>query len=219
MDRLSLFEEWAAGYDAVVQAATGFPFEGYPHVLAAAVAAADAPQAGSVLDVGTGTGGLARLFVERGCAVTGIDLSPAMLALAKKRVPAGEFLQIDLRGDWGALDGRRFNVITSAYVFHEFNLATKVSLVERLARDHLRIGGRIVIADISFATRRAHERARRRWRRVWDEEECYWTADEAIPLIKTRGLAAHYRQVSTLAGIYCITPLRPHCSGRMQAIE
>src|SRR6516164_2220658 len=37
-----------------------------------------------LLDLGTGTGTLARGFAERGCAVTGIDSSGEMLASARK---------------------------------------------------------------------------------------------------------------------------------------
>jgi len=49
-----------------------------------------------VLDVGCGTGlPTARQFVASGAAVTGIDISPAMLSLARANVPEAEFRLLD----------------------------------------------------------------------------------------------------------------------------
>src|SRR4051812_12758392 len=48
-----------------------------------------------VLDVGCGTGApTAQRFADAGCEVTGIDISPTMLELARKNVPEGTFLQL-----------------------------------------------------------------------------------------------------------------------------
>jgi SAM-dependent methyltransferase len=44
-----------------------------------------------LLDVGTGPGLVAERAAIRGCAVTGIDISPQMLAIARERVRSGEF--------------------------------------------------------------------------------------------------------------------------------
>jgi demethylmenaquinone methyltransferase/2-methoxy-6-polyprenyl-1,4-benzoquinol methylase len=46
------------------------------------------PPLTSVLDVATGTGAVARLLLERGCTVTGLDQSPGMLAVARERLGA-----------------------------------------------------------------------------------------------------------------------------------
>jgi ubiquinone/menaquinone biosynthesis C-methylase UbiE len=49
-----------------------------------------------VLDIGCGTGiPTARQLADAGCAVTGIDISPVMLDLARRNVPAATFLQRD----------------------------------------------------------------------------------------------------------------------------
>ena len=48
-----------------------------------------------VLDVGCGTGRLARLLVERyGCKVWGVDPEPAMIDVARERVPPGVGLKL-----------------------------------------------------------------------------------------------------------------------------
>lgn len=44
-----------------------------------------------VLDIGCGSGCLARILLDAGFAVYGVDASPAMIALARRHVPAGRF--------------------------------------------------------------------------------------------------------------------------------
>ena len=52
-----------------------------------------------VLDVGCGTGFLSLLFAEMGCAVTGIDMAPDMLALARSKAEAAGLAIAFLDGD------------------------------------------------------------------------------------------------------------------------
>jgi SAM-dependent methyltransferase len=44
-----------------------------------------------VLDLGCGPGGFCRLAADAGANVTGLDASPAMIEIARERVPAGRF--------------------------------------------------------------------------------------------------------------------------------
>ncbi|MFJ9550249.1 class I SAM-dependent methyltransferase [Streptomyces erythrochromogenes] len=56
------------------------------------------PAGARVLDVGSGTGRpTAETLARAGCDVTGIDVSPAMVALARTRVPGARFEQADVR--------------------------------------------------------------------------------------------------------------------------
>ena len=74
-------------------------------------AAALAPSPARVLDLGCGAGEpIARYFIERGDAVTGVDVAPAMLALAQQRFPTHEWLHADMRHL--ALD-RQFDVVVA----------------------------------------------------------------------------------------------------------
>jgi ubiquinone/menaquinone biosynthesis C-methylase UbiE len=53
--------------------------------------------AARVLDVGCGTGiPTAHQLTAAGCSLTGIDISPVMLALARRNVPAARFLELDV---------------------------------------------------------------------------------------------------------------------------
>jgi SAM-dependent methyltransferase len=57
------------------------------------------PPGAAVLDIGCGTGlPSARQLVDGGCQVTGIDISPAMLAQARANVPEARFLELDATG-------------------------------------------------------------------------------------------------------------------------
>ena len=65
-------------------------------------------------DVATGPGYVAARAVARGCRVTGVDLSEAMLEFARARVTGAEFV----RGDATALpfDDSSFDALTAAFV-------------------------------------------------------------------------------------------------------
>jgi SAM-dependent methyltransferase len=72
-------------------------------------------RAGGVLELGCGTGRVALALARAGHAVTGVDVSPAMLDVARRRVAeeAGLDGSVDLLdGDMRTLDlGRRFAVV------------------------------------------------------------------------------------------------------------
>jgi putative AdoMet-dependent methyltransferase len=205
-DRRTLFDAWAAHYDAGVDDESGFPFTGYRDALTVTLNAADPSPGQAVLDVGCGTGNLSLLFALAGCTVTGVDFSPAMLDIAQQRVAGGRFLQLDLLGSWEPIAGRQFDVITSAYVFHEFDLENKVAILARLVEEHLSSGGHVVVADISFATQADLGAARAELTDIWDEEEFYWSAEDAITAMRQPGLAVAYTPVPPFAGVYVITP-------------
>jgi SAM-dependent methyltransferase len=72
-------------------------------------AAALSPPPGQVLDLGCGSGEpIARFFLERGYAVTGVDQAEPMLDVARQHLPAMTLRLADMRG----LDlGQRFELV------------------------------------------------------------------------------------------------------------
>lgn len=82
------FDLWADGYDKSVQLSEEsdeYPFAGYKDVLNTVYRAVHAWERASVLDLGFGTGVLtAKLYAER-YAITGVDFSERMIALARKK--------------------------------------------------------------------------------------------------------------------------------------
>ena len=208
-ERSHLFDRWAARYDESVRSTDVFPFDGYDRVLDRIVELSSVQPGMLILDLGTGTGNLAERFVTLGCTVWGVDSSSKMLAEARAKLPQARFIKADLMNDWPAALNQRFDRIVSAYVLHEFDLFTKVGLLERLTRNHLAERGCIVIGDIAFPNAQARAQAHKRWARLWDEEEHYWAADEAIEACTSAGLHLTYKQISSCGGVFVITPAPP----------
>ena len=83
----------------------------------AVLGALDLPPDHSVLDLGTGTGSLARVLAERGHPVTGIDVAERLLLRAARRVPAARFRRMDL-ADLGGVADASFDLVSVGYVLH-----------------------------------------------------------------------------------------------------
>lgn len=95
----------------------------------------------SVFDAGCGTGRVARELARRGLEVVGVDVDPAMLAVARDRAPA-----LDWRlGDLATVDlGRAFEaVVMAGNVLLFLAPGTERAVVTNLAR-HLAPGGLLV---------------------------------------------------------------------------
>lgn len=98
-----------------------------------------------VLDVGCGTGSHLAGYVALGATCTGIDSSPAMLAVAADRLRGGARLD---EGDASALpypDGS-FDVVFSSLVLHEMDPDTRRAVLDEMVRV-TDAGGRIAIID------------------------------------------------------------------------
>lgn len=197
------FDGWAEDYDDSV-VGDSFPFTGYPDMLERIVALA-APKPGmKVLDLGCGTGNLALPFLQAGCEVWCTDFSQAMLEKARQKLPNAHFCLHDLRTPLPDETSGPFDRIISAYVFHHFDLAEKVHILQGLS-SHLAVDGLILIGDVSFPTRSALEAMKTSAGTEW-EDEYYWLAANAIPTLKGSGFIAQYEQVSACGGIFSLAP-------------
>lgn len=107
-----------------------------------------APEGGSILELGTGTGRIAIPLAERGFTVTGVDIAPTMLAQAEARqaaLPAEVAARLRfVRGDMRSLAlGSSYDAVIATF----FTLAHIQPLIAwkpafaRVAR-HLKPGGR-----------------------------------------------------------------------------
>ena len=203
-----LFNAWAANYDQLLDSGNAsISFEGYADVLAKTIVKTQAVPGMCVLDLGTGTGNLAAGFLAAGCQVWGMDFSEIMLAKAREKLPSLQPVLADLRDEiWPTSLIRHYDRIVSAYVWHDFDLDTKMGLLKRLTGDYLASQGRVVIADIAYPDRTARRQARAYWGSLWSEAEHYWAGDETIAACKTIGLACTYQQVSSCAGVFVISP-------------
>lgn len=122
---------------------------GFPPVLFERLAAQGIGRPGQrIVDLGTGTGSLARGFAQRGAAVTGLDIAPEMLAQAAK-LDAAAGVSVAYRQapaeDTGLPDAA-FDAVSAGQCWHWFDGAA----AGREARRLLVPGGRIAIAHFDW---------------------------------------------------------------------
>jgi len=102
-----------------------------------------------VLDVGCGTGLLARVLLAQGYAVVGVDASPAMIDFARSYAPGGEFEVIGLptrraAGQPGALPGADA-VVSTGHVLNYLDSRDDVALALAEVAGAVRPGGLLAI--------------------------------------------------------------------------
>jgi ubiquinone/menaquinone biosynthesis C-methylase UbiE len=102
----SIYDAWADVYDSVYS----YVRDDIPFYVAEALAAG-----GPVLELGCGTGRVTIPIAAAGVDITGVDSSPAMLAVARRKVPASpqgampQFVEGDMRAL--NLDGQQFRLV------------------------------------------------------------------------------------------------------------
>lgn len=99
----------------------------------------------SILDIGCGTGTHLELYKRFGCKLFGLDASPSMLELAKKRL--GNEAQLAL-GDAADLfyESNQFNLIVTMLILHEMSPTKRFAAIEEMKRV-LKPDGRLLWID------------------------------------------------------------------------
>jgi ubiquinone/menaquinone biosynthesis C-methylase UbiE len=151
--------------------------------------------AGTVLDLCCGTGLLAGQAMERGLAVTGVDLSPHMLAVARAKRPGAEYILADAAAL--PLPDNGFDGATISFALHEKPLDTARAILSE-ARRVVRPGGAVLVADYlpsgegqSWFTGRAIRLVERLAGRNHHARFLeYMAAGGAVPLLNSAGLSA-----------------------------
>ena len=101
-----------------------------------------------LLDIGTGTGLLARDFARRGCRVTGIDPSPALLAMAEQ-ANAAEVIKPHYRAGRAEATGQPdggFDIVSAGTCWHQIDRIAAA----REARRVLTGQGKLLIAHLDW---------------------------------------------------------------------
>ena len=122
----------------------GFPDEFFDRVFADGIVNPTA----SLLDLGTGTGTLARGFAARGCSVIGMDISAQLLEQAKD-LSLQQGLGIEFRlgkAEETGLPDASFDVVSAGQCWHWFDRPRAAQEVKRL----LKPGGRVLIAHFDW---------------------------------------------------------------------
>ncbi len=104
-----------------------------------------------LLDLGTGTGVLAREFAGRGCVAAGVDVSSGQIEAAK-RLARDAGLELDLRvapAEELPFEESAFDLVTANQCWLYFDLARVIPEVRRV----LTPKGRLVVSHFSFLPR------------------------------------------------------------------
>jgi len=177
------------------------------------------PAAGRVLDLGCGTGELARAAAARGMRVTACDISEQMLRRAAQRDPGGAVEWVQLRLNWQTLpfQPRTFDAVVASSVLEYVD--DPAAVLSECARV-LRTSGVVLctVPDLSHPIRwlefLAGLAARLPWVRAasdrWPRCQRYLTY---LRISRHRALARWWRTTGKQAGLYLV-PCPPGLDGR-----
>jgi ubiquinone/menaquinone biosynthesis C-methylase UbiE len=148
------FNLWAETYDKTLQEAYSskdWMYKNYEEVLNQVAAFGKKileKETSVVVDIGIGTGNLAKRFVGKAKQIIGIDPSVEMLQLAKKKIPAIEIKKADFLSL--PLSDHSVDLIVSSYALHHLTENEKMIALEEMSRV-LKKEGVIIVADLMFA--------------------------------------------------------------------
>jgi len=194
------FDSWAAGYDQDVLNEKDFPFIGYRSLMDNLVKAGRPLDKKVVLDLGCGTGSLAGLLTGEGASVWSTDFSSEMIKISRMKFPNLPFEVQDLRDHLPVKFPQRYDLITSAYVFHHFPILEKINLIKRYLEQHLIPGGKLVIGDLVFQDQTARLLTSQAYPDTWDDEY-YWILEEDLPVLNKSGLSVEVIPISVCAAV------------------
>ncbi len=122
----------------------GFPAELMDRLSDRGIARAGA----RVVDLGTGTGSLARLFAQRGCDVTGVDIAESPIEQAQRldREAGVEIDYVERPAEATELPSGAFDVVSAGQCWHWFDRPAAAREVARL----LVSDGAVVIAHFDW---------------------------------------------------------------------
>jgi ubiquinone/menaquinone biosynthesis C-methylase UbiE len=145
-----------------------------------------------VLDVPCGTGRITEFLLSQGLAVTGADISPAMMAVARAKCARfgrqAHFQPLDL-DSLDVPDGA-FDLVSCVRLFHHLNTAQR----RRVLRELARVSARFVLVNVAFSS--PYYRLRRRWKRQLGQgvsrTSSTWAEIEAEAAFAGLAVAARY---------------------------
>lgn len=199
------FDLWSDNYDTQVEISDEenvYPFAGYKKVLGTVYEKVRKQNPKNILDIGFGTGILAKKLYDDGYNIYGIDFSNEMLKKAKQKMPNAELLQFDFTdGLPKEFEQKQFDAILSTYAIHHIDDEAKKSYILKLLKS-LNPKGILIFGDVAFETEEDMETARKKDYKEWDDEEYYLIAERFnlwFPHLKT-----DFIKISYCSGVFTI---------------
>ena len=152
-----------------------------------AVAFANARPGSRILDIATGTGKQAFAFAKKGYAVTGIDMSEAMLSVANKK-NIYHNLKFEI-GDATLLrfEDSSFDVCCISFALHDMPLSIRKKVLGEMARV-LRPGGMIIIVDYALPKNRIFRFFIYNFVRLWEKYYSEFIKSDLDSLLSASGI-------------------------------
>lgn len=198
------FDLWAKTYDQTVEETDdekSYPFAGYKEIINEIYKRILISKANKVLDLGFGTGRLAKALYDEGLEISGQDFSEEMLRLAKDKMPKADLYLGNLADGLASdLIDKKYDAIVGTYSLHHLDDEKKVALIKFLLT-LLNDGGKIYIGDVAFESRRDLEACKREAEKYWDDDEIYFVYDE----IKKSFPDINFEKFSFCAGLLTLT--------------
>lgn len=101
----------------------------------------------NVLDIGCGTGAHLKLYQEEKCNVFGIDLSAAMLKVAREKLGDNVYLKL-CDGSKTPFSDNTFDLILCSTVLHEMSQKVRIDVLNE-AKRILKKEGRLILIDFN----------------------------------------------------------------------
>lgn len=141
---MSAYKNSATYYDVFVE-----PFNKTIRKIAAGIINIQRGQ--RILEVGCGTGTNLRIYQNKGCKVFGVDLSPFMLNMAKKKLGTHASLAL---GDASALaySDHSFDLVIAMLTLHEMSPIKRRAVMDEITRV-MKMDGRLLIVDFHHGRR------------------------------------------------------------------
>ncbi len=175
------FDLWADDYDKSVGLSddeNSYPFAGYKEVLNSIYNEVLALGCKNVLDIGFGTGTLTKRLYDRGLEIYGQDFSGEMIRIAQEKMPKAKFFAGDFTKDLvDFLKDNKYDAVIATYSLHHLTDEEKISFIKSLLT-LLNPGGKILIGDLAFESRKDLEACKEKSKDYWDEEEFYFVYED-----------------------------------------
>src|SRR6185503_2621052 len=137
------YENWAATYDTDPNPHTALEYRSMLETLAAR-------REEKVLDAACGTGRYTAALQAEGVDVIGLDFSPAMLAVAQRRLPGVPLIEADLNGPLPLVDNSFDAVVCGQALKHVQDLSRPFSEFSRVLRDDGRFVFSVTHPDMTW---------------------------------------------------------------------
>lgn len=201
------FNLWADNYDQTVKVSeenNHYPFAGYKDILNTIYNEVMQKENSRILDIGVGTGVLTSKLYENKLEIDGIDFSPKMIDIAKKKMPQANLIEWDIQnGLPDEFNKNKYDSIISTYTLHHLTDKEKISFISSLLPLLLE-DGMIYIGDISFETREQLEICQKKSAEYWDNDEFYFVSNELKVALESI-CECRYYPISHCGGVFVIS--------------